>query len=185
MKLKWAAWMSRVGETLRPLAPAAVALGLVACGSSEPSGDSAGQADASAGAAAVNKPDARLVAAVPVQNGSAALGLRFELLDRPLPNGDFRVRLVWTATAPSRALQADYVPAEGLRAVAGTAVLRESNLAADTVIERVLTLHAAAAGMYLVQLTVRNDVVGGSGASGGNSLFALPVLVEPAPVSTK
>jgi hypothetical protein len=58
-------------------------------------------------------------------------------------------------------------------------------LAADAIIERVLTLHAAAAGMYLVQLSVRNDVTGGSAASGGNSLFALPVLVEAAPVSAK
>ena len=38
--------------------------------------------------------------------------------------------------------------------------------------------------MYLVQLNVRNDVAGG-GATGGNSLFALPVLVEPAPVSAR
>jgi hypothetical protein len=126
-----------------------------------------------------------LVAAVPVQNGSAAVGLRFELLDRPLPNGDFRVRLLWTVTAPTRVLQADYIPTEGLRAAAGNAVLRESNLAADAVVERVLTLRAAAAGMYLVQLSVRNDVAGGGGASGGNSLFALPVLVEAAPVSAK
>jgi hypothetical protein len=120
-----------------------------------------------------------------VQNGSAALSLRFELLDRPLPGGDFRVRLVWAVTAPTRTLQADYVPAEGLRAAAGNQVLRESNLAADAVVERVLTLHAGAAGMYLIQLNVRNDVAGGSGATGGNSLFALPVLVEPAPVSAK
>ena len=70
-------------------------------------------------------------------------------------------------------------------AAAGNAVLRESNLAADAVVERVLTLRAAAAGMYLVQLSVRNDVAGGGGASGGNSLFALPVLVEAAPVSAK
>jgi hypothetical protein len=113
------------------------------------------------------------------------VSLRFELLDRPLPNGDFRVRLVWAVTAPTRTLQADYVPAEGLRAPAGNQVLRESNLAADAIIERVLTLHAGAAGMYLVQMKVLNDVAGGNGASGGTSLFALPVLVEPAPVSPR
>ena len=169
----------------RLLVAGALLFALVACGSSEPSADSSAQAAATAAAAGANKPDARLVAAVPVQAGSAAVSLRFELLDRPLPNGDFRVRLVWAVTAPTRLLQADYVPAEGLRAPAGNQVLRESNLAADAIIERVLTLHAGAAGMYLVQLNVRNDVAGGNGASGGTSLFALPVLVEPAPVSPR
>jgi len=185
MKSKWAAWMSSAFQTTPLLVPGAAVLILAACGSSEPSADSAGQTGATTAGAATTKPDARLVAAVPVQNGSAAVGLRFELLDRPLPNGDFRVRLVWTVTAATRALQADYVPAEGLRAAAGNAVLRETNLAADAVVERVLTLHATSAGMYLVQLSVRNDVAGGGAASGGNSLFALPVLVEAAPVSAK
>lgn len=177
--------MSSACQTARLLVPGAVVLALAACGSSEPSADSAGQANATAAGVATTKPDARLVAVVPVQNGSASVGLRFELLDRPLPDSDFRVRLVWTVPAPTRVLQADYVPVEGLRATAGDAVLRESNLPADAVVERVLTLRAASAGMYLVQLNVRNDVAGGSGASGGNSLFALPVLVEAAPVSAK
>ncbi len=184
MKAKLAALISPISGATRRILAGAVVLSLVACGSSQPSADSAVQADTSAAAAAANKPDSRLVAAVPVQSGSTALGLRFELLDRPLPNGDFRVRLLWTVTAPTRTLQVDYVPAEGLHAAAGNQVLRESNLEADAVVERVLTLHAGAAGMYLVQLNVRNDVAGG-GATGGNSLFALPVLVEPAPVSAR
>jgi hypothetical protein len=96
--------MSSAFQTTPLLVPGAAVLILAACGSSEPSTDSAGQTDATAAGAATTKPDARLVAAVPVQNGSAAVGLRFDLLDRPLPNGDFRVRLVWTVTAATRAL---------------------------------------------------------------------------------
>ena len=159
---------------------APVLLLLGACGSNEPSVDAAGQTGSATTGAKADQPDARLVSAVPLNsNGTPAVGVRFEVLDRPLPNAEFRVRLVWKVRQATRVLQSDYVPVEGLQLASGNAQIRANNLDADATVERVLSLRATQIGRFLVQVSVRTDGQG----SNDTTQFALPVLVEPAPAS--
>ena len=117
--------------------------------------------------------DAELVAAVSLEQGSAPVGLRFQLLDRPAAGKSFRVRL---RVAPSQAvdsLQASFEPTQGLT-LAGPVSFQTAGIALGDTRDHTLSLQTTGAGVF--EIRVRVSVTSLQGPA--STVFSVPVIVD-------
>jgi hypothetical protein len=117
--------------------------------------------------------DAELVAAVSLEQGTAPVGLRFQLLDRPAAGKAFSVRL---RVAPAQAvdsLQATFEPTQGLT-LTGPASFRAAGIALGETRDHTLGLRAAVPGVF--EIRVRVSLASLQGPS--SAVFSVPVMVD-------
>jgi len=117
--------------------------------------------------------DAELVAAVSLEQGSAPVGLRFQLLDRPATGKSFRVRLRMTPSQAVDTLQATFEPTQGLT-LTGPASFQSAGIAVGDSRDHTLGLQATVSGVF--EIRVRVSVVTLQGPA--SAVFSVPVIVD-------
>ncbi len=117
--------------------------------------------------------DADLVAAVPLEQGSAPVSLRFQLLDRPAAGKSFRVRVRVAASQAVDSLQVNFEPTAGM-ALVGAAPFQAAAIAGGETRDHTLGLQATVAGVFEVRARVAVKTLQGP----ATAVFSVPVIVD-------
>jgi hypothetical protein len=160
------------GVALQRWVAAAVLAALAGCGSAP---EVTVHSSAAKPATAAVADDADLVSAVRDEKGDPSLSLQYELQQRPIPGGDFALRLRFEATQALRGLQVRYEFPAGLVWAGSSPGVRDAALPLGGKLDRTLRLRAEREGVMALRVIVSAEA---SPAHPVTATFSIPLIVD-------
>jgi hypothetical protein len=163
-------WRRDVGTARWAAFVLAAALGLAACGSSDPDPNATTPTSGKHKTRPAGAPD--MVAAVSASKTPGPVEVKFALAARPEVGQPVDIRIVLTPKVELERLYARFQPSEGLELVKGGEIRQIEHPAVGTDIEHTVTLTPKADGIFNLTATVISD----SSTESVSPVYSIPII---------